>query len=226
MSQKDNSDRLISMSQSKADYHIHDDLYKEALSIGWPGWGGPERIAKGGLLIDRLRSYPGVPCRGKVLDVGCGEGNISRRLEALGFEVSGVDISDTAIRWAKEKSSTITYFQADLSKPKSLPSHCYHVVVDSNCYHCILGEDRIEFLRNIHGAMKQGGIFFVSSLCSKSEETNIIKRNGLPYRYVSSESNLIHELSATGFIPLVVNRYEGDVYDHITLHTRKVGGLE
>lgn len=39
--------------------------------------------------------------KGKVLDVGCGNGNISRHLGYLGYEVLGVDISDKSIELAR-----------------------------------------------------------------------------------------------------------------------------
>jgi len=41
---------------------------------------------------------------GKVLDVGCGNGVISLRLGELGYDVTGIDISDKTIEWAKERN--------------------------------------------------------------------------------------------------------------------------
>ena len=41
---------------------------------------------------------------GEVLELGCGEGHIARLLAGKGYRVTGVDISPTAIQWAKEKT--------------------------------------------------------------------------------------------------------------------------
>ena len=45
------------------------------------------------------------PQGAKILDVGCGNGNISRHLGRLGFDVHGIDISTEAIEYAKKRNS-------------------------------------------------------------------------------------------------------------------------
>jgi len=56
----------------------------------------------------------------KILDVGCGEGYLSRILAKKGHKVWGIDISEKLIRAAKDeeksKSLGVTYFVSDLSK--------------------------------------------------------------------------------------------------------------
>jgi 2-polyprenyl-3-methyl-5-hydroxy-6-metoxy-1,4-benzoquinol methylase len=77
----------------KADYLVHDRLYREARAEGWDGWGGNERIAYGSIWIEQLLSYDEVPKMGEVLELGCGEGHYSRLLAEKGYQVTGVDIS-------------------------------------------------------------------------------------------------------------------------------------
>ncbi|MGB1205973.1 MAG: class I SAM-dependent methyltransferase [Chitinophagales bacterium] len=43
-----------------------------------------------------------IPKRGKILDIGCGNGIISRALGEAGYEVLGIDLSEKAINLAKE----------------------------------------------------------------------------------------------------------------------------
>lgn len=47
--------------------------------------------------------------RGRLLDVGCGFGFFLSQMRSLGFEVQGVDISEPALRYARERMDLIVY---------------------------------------------------------------------------------------------------------------------
>lgn len=53
----------------------------------------------------------------KALVVGCGLGDDAKYLHKLGFEVTGFDISETAIKWAKNLNPEIHFEAADLFNP-------------------------------------------------------------------------------------------------------------
>lgn len=53
----------------------------------------------------------------KALVVGCGLGDDAKYLRDLGFEVTGFDISETAINWAKRLNPDIHFETADLFNP-------------------------------------------------------------------------------------------------------------
>jgi len=57
----------------------------------------------------------------KVLDVGCGEGHLSRIFAEHGYDVTGIEISEVALEWAKSKcvgsKNNINYIHADVSDP-------------------------------------------------------------------------------------------------------------
>ncbi|MEM7127206.1 MAG: class I SAM-dependent methyltransferase [Chloroflexota bacterium] len=188
----------------KPDYLVHELKYQEARTKGWPGWGGPERMAGEGIWLDRLFSYGGVPSSGRALELGCGEGHYSRLLAEKGYEVVGVDVSETAIQWAKEKTTDtryeIEYYQLDLSKPGILASDSFDLIADGNCLHCIIGEDRENFLANIRRLLAPNGLFFISTLLSLNDTNTIIDLKGIPYRHVPSETNLRIELDEAGFV--------------------------
>lgn len=56
-------------------------------------------------------------CR-SIIDIGCGTGNHVIRLSKLGYEVMGVDISETMLKIAKEKDkdAKIRFIQGDMRK--------------------------------------------------------------------------------------------------------------
>jgi 2-polyprenyl-3-methyl-5-hydroxy-6-metoxy-1,4-benzoquinol methylase len=46
-----------------------------------------------------------IPTNGKILDVGCGNGNISLYLGSLNYDVKGIDVSDESIRYAQNRNA-------------------------------------------------------------------------------------------------------------------------
>lgn len=61
------------------------------------------------LLSDELALQPGA----RVLDVGCGTGWFTRRLAALGLQVTGVDLNAEWLAFARNRDPRSNYLQAD-----------------------------------------------------------------------------------------------------------------
>lgn len=98
----------------------------------------------------------------KVLELGCGNGRNSNYLSGLGFDVDGVDFSETAIATARENSlkannSARYYCQSIFDFDYSGES--YDAVYDSGCFHHIAPHRRPDFLSIVLRALKPGGIF-------------------------------------------------------------------
>jgi 2-polyprenyl-3-methyl-5-hydroxy-6-metoxy-1,4-benzoquinol methylase len=211
----------------KADYSIYDRKYQEARAKGWPGWGGAPRLAHEHIWLERLFSYAQVPQRGRVLELGCGEGHYARLLAAKGYQVTGVDVSAIAIQWAKEKTHVtghqVEYLALDLTQPGILPGQQFDIIVDGNCVHCILGTDRPLFFANVQRLLKRDGLFFVSSLCSHTGQNEVYELAGQPYRYVPTETHLHRELAAAGFVVQQSTFHRKDIgpHSHCTVHVTK-----
>ncbi|HIF6044081.1 class I SAM-dependent methyltransferase [Vibrio parahaemolyticus] len=204
----------------KPNYQVHESMYVDARQAGWEGWGGNERMSKA-VLVERFLDLCDRPKQGKLLELGCGEGHHCRAFQKLGFEVTGIDISPTAIAWAKEKAKATgiegKYYTADLTVESFQLPERYDVVIDGNCLHCIIGADRAIFLDHVYRNLSESGVFFVSSLCSKDETY----RDSSPYRHIASQSGLVIELEQAGFQVLNVRVYERDTSNHITVYAIK-----
>ncbi len=55
-----------------------------------------------GLLVDLVESRKVVPCH--AIDLGCGMGNYAIWLTTKGFQVTGIDLSEKAIRLARDQA--------------------------------------------------------------------------------------------------------------------------
>lgn len=52
--------------------------------------------------MDTLTNYLNIPENGTVLDLACGKGRHARYLNKIGYDVTGVDLSENSIAFAKE----------------------------------------------------------------------------------------------------------------------------
>ena len=68
--------------------------------------------------MDNLTNYLNLPDNGKILDLACGKGRHSVYLNKLGYHVTGVDLSEQSINYAKQyENDTLKFKVHDMSKP-------------------------------------------------------------------------------------------------------------
>ncbi len=70
------------------------------------------------LFMDNLTQYLNLPEDAKILDLACGKGRHSVFLNELGYQVTGVDLSENSIKAAQEKSNERLVFKVhDMREP-------------------------------------------------------------------------------------------------------------
>jgi len=107
-----------------------------------------------------------------LLDVGCGNGRLSRRIFDRGFSVLGVDINPDAIRAAREPPAprdagrTLRFDVADFTTDAAprLAGAPFDVVV-CQLVISIIGpsRNRVNLLRHMHDVLRPGGHLFLSA---------------------------------------------------------------
>jgi len=145
------------------------------------------------------------PCR--TIDLGCGAGNYAIWLAGLGFDVTGVDSSPTAIRIAeknaREKGVRCRFIVADLLGDLHEVSGTFDFAFDWELLHHIFPEDRETYARNVHRVLSHGGTYL--SVCFSEEDpqfggTGKFRRTPIGTTlYFSSESEL-RELFSPYFV--------------------------
>ncbi len=216
---------------------LHNEKYLAAKAAGLPGWGGKDRISKLQETIDeRFFAFKDAPSSGKLLELGCGAGNLSIALADRGFEVSGVDFAETAILWATENaksaSKDIDFRVADVSDLSHFKDETFDVLYDGNCLHCVLGEKRAVALTEWNRILKPTGLLFISSLCAPAESrsfpkefdcsTRLLTESGVPYRFIPTLEQIECELRNAGFrIAHKIVRIQ-EPFGHINIHAFKI----
>ncbi len=68
--------------------------------------------------MDNLTQYLNIPEHGRILDLACGKGRHSLYLNSLGYDVTGLDLSENSIAYAKQFENETLHFDVhDMCKP-------------------------------------------------------------------------------------------------------------
>lgn len=70
------------------------------------------------VFMDTLTDYLNIPEGGAIMDLACGKGRHARYLNKIGYDVTGVDLSENSIAFAKKFENHRLHFKVhDMSKP-------------------------------------------------------------------------------------------------------------
>jgi 2-polyprenyl-3-methyl-5-hydroxy-6-metoxy-1,4-benzoquinol methylase len=128
--------------------------YLKPNSVPWTRKEPPKYLVK---LIEK-----GVvkPC--KAIDVGCGEGFNSKYLKSKCFEVTGIDFSKNAIKFAKKNAPGINFKVKDMVDGDLTKLGKFDFCLEWSIMHCINPKERVKYVKNISSILNSGA-FYVSS---------------------------------------------------------------
>jgi SAM-dependent methyltransferase len=212
-------------------YEGHDRAYQVKRAKGEYGWTSPEVSSEN---FSRIRaSFPEkVSSASRILDLGCGSGELSHYYATIAREVTGVDISPTAIAWAKEKFPDLHFICDSVMNSAALPMNHFDLAIDSNCLHCIIDNDRSSFLSNAFGWLRSGGLFVLHTMCNDpvgellhgyDNRDRIIYHGDIATRYLGKADDILEEVDSVGFVHLqhVIHRQKEGPDMLVSLHQKE-----
>ena len=133
----------------------------------------------------------------KIIDIGCGTGEISKYLSAQGYDALGVDVSDYIKEEYSKNTQNLKFEEVDITIENSI-SDKYDVVLAHLLLHHILPEDIPSACENIKKLVKADGIVLLSWL--KQEKYPHPVRKGLwgnedHYLYYHSKDIIAEQFS-------------------------------
>ena len=144
-----------------------EDRFKKRYKTGDTPWdiGKPDFN-----LIEIVTKTPIKSC--KALDIGCGTGDNSIWLAQNHFIVTGTDISEVAIKKAKEKASKndvkCTFLVVDFFKSR-IEGAPFGFVFDRGCFHTFdSDEERKKYAENVAACLEKNGLWL--SLIGSADE--------------------------------------------------------
>jgi len=196
---------------TKTDYlGIHENQYKYLKKSGKNGWNDEDSIKVILNLALEVIKKNNLPKSIKILELGCGDAELSLTLAKLGYNVSGIDISPTAIEWAKEKASDRNLkanFQVGDVLNMKYDDNSFDIAIDSYCLHCIIGRDREKFFKEIKRILKLDGLLIGITMSNTipdeikkffNDKREMVK-NGIAGRYIGISEDIVQEFKRSGF---------------------------
>ena len=122
-------------------------------------------------LVELVKTGQVQPC--KTIDMGCGAGNYAIYLAGLGFDVTGVDISPSAIALAeanaKKKGVTCRFVAADVLGGLEEIAETFDFAYDWSVLHHVFPENRTQYVETVHRLLVPNGKYL--SVCFSERDT-------------------------------------------------------
>jgi SAM-dependent methyltransferase len=118
-----------------------------------------------GVVPDFLRALdqlllPQLPDGSAVLDLCCGTGRVAAGLVARGFRVTGLDISEEMLSYARRNAPEAEFVRADARSFALPPVFGAVVSTFDSLNHFLRMEELSAVFRNVRAALRPGGLFF------------------------------------------------------------------
>ncbi len=127
-------------------------------------------------LVELVDSGKVKPC--KTIDLGCGAGNYAIYLASRGFDVTGIDISPTAVKIAKEnakkKRVKVNFIVADVLGDMKEVTGTFDFAYDWEMLHHIFPDKREKYVKNVHRILNLGGKYL--SVCFSEKDPEFADR--------------------------------------------------
>jgi SAM-dependent methyltransferase len=111
------------------------------------------------MFIHALAGYLKPEAGARMLDLACGKGRHSKILSGLGYDVTGVDLSENSIAEAREsETDTLRFFVHDMRKTFSPETFDYIFNLFTSFGYFEHEADNMDTLKAIHEGLRPGGI--------------------------------------------------------------------
>lgn len=143
----------------------------------------------------------------KILDLGCGTGNLTYKLKELGGNVTGVDISEKMLKEAEKKNNSKT----SNGKVEFYKMNGNNLLFKDNSFDCVISNAVFEFIENPKEVMnellrvvKPNGVIVIGTIQKNGDFANLYSSEickGTAYeKAVFKTSDDIKNLSPENFV--------------------------
>ncbi|MGJ8745049.1 class I SAM-dependent DNA methyltransferase [Polaribacter sp.] len=126
------------------------------------------------LFMKNITSFLNLPKTTHILDLPCGKGRHSVFLNSLGYKVTGGDLADNSIKFAKEfENDTLKFKVHDMRQPFN---HSYDAIFNLFTSFGYFEDDKedIQILQNIKNGLHKNGFFVFDFLNAEKVKINLV----------------------------------------------------
>jgi SAM-dependent methyltransferase len=135
---------------------------------------------------------------GRVLELGCGGGRLTRHIVALGGELTGIDIGADMVAYCQRRYPTATFSVGDLRDLSAFETASFGAIVaGANVIDVLGNEARAKLLDDLHRCLKPNGVLIFSShnlACAPLLAGPIHKLSRHPVRFINRVARLVRSV--------------------------------
>jgi glycosyltransferase involved in cell wall biosynthesis/SAM-dependent methyltransferase len=128
--------------------------------------------------LSEIRRYQGA-ANGRLLEIGCGDGDFLALAEADGWNVTGIEYAPAACERARSRLKAGEVYSGEL-QGASLPADRFDICVVSDVIEHVRSPR--EFLREIHRVLKPRGILFIATPSIDSWSARLLKQDWMEFK--------------------------------------------
>lgn len=127
--------------------------------------------------MENLTSYLNIPENRSILDLACGKGRHAVYLNSIGYDVTGIDLSEKSIAFAKQFENDTLHFEVhDMREAYSKQFNAVFNLFTSFGFF-VDDEDDLSTIKSIKANLKEGGIGVIDFLNADFIINNLVKEN-------------------------------------------------
>jgi len=127
--------------------------------------------------IDNLIGALHLPAAAKVLDLACGKGRHAVYLADLGFDVTGIDISDSSIEFARQfEHEHLSFYQHDMRKPFRIQYYDAVFNFFTSFGYFDRERDHQQAISHVASGLRPGGRFLIDFFNSRMVQRQLVPR--------------------------------------------------
>ncbi|MCM8803620.1 MAG: methyltransferase domain-containing protein, partial [Candidatus Omnitrophica bacterium] len=120
-------------------------------------------------LLDTICDELGIKKGEKILEAGCGTGNLAIKIKERGGDVIGLDNCKEALEIYKKKDPNAKTVLADLREKLPFPDNYFDKIASNNTLYIIPKEKQLDTLKEFYRILKPGGKIIIANPREKSK---------------------------------------------------------
>lgn len=163
------------------------------------------KAATARLYLDQIRRYRGGQKGGRLLEIGCGQGDFLLEAQRAGYDVTGVELSASAAKYACERLGVGKVVCGEVDSV-GLGVGAFDVCVLSDVIEHT--RDPLAFLRSIHRLLKPSGVLFIATPSLDSWSARLLRQSWMEFKpehlFYFDGNTLQNALHRVGYADVVV----------------------